>query len=111
MDPIDVFSSKANVYDRYRWSYAPQAIEIILTVSGLSTQDTLADIGAGFFRLPPALGKYSRSWLLADHITRSDFVNRPINIAPGTDGYLSKIQYPAQKTYLFIERFATAIIG
>lgn len=47
MDPIDVFSSKAEVYDRYRWSYAPQAIETILTVSGLSTQDTLADIGAG----------------------------------------------------------------
>lgn len=47
MDPIDVFSSKAEVYDRNRWSYAPQAIETILAASRLSTQDTLADIGAG----------------------------------------------------------------
>lgn len=47
MDPINVFSSKAEVYDRYRWSYAPQAIETILAVSALSNQDTLADIGAG----------------------------------------------------------------
>jgi ubiquinone/menaquinone biosynthesis C-methylase UbiE len=47
MDPIQVFSTKAKLYDRYRWSYAPQAIEAILLESKLSKDATIADIGAG----------------------------------------------------------------
>jgi SAM-dependent methyltransferase len=47
MDPIDVFSSKAALYDRYRWSYALESIQTIIQESSLSNRSTLADIGAG----------------------------------------------------------------
>jgi SAM-dependent methyltransferase len=47
MDPVDVFSSKAARYARYRWDYAPQAIEDLLRVTGISRDSVVADIGAG----------------------------------------------------------------
>lgn len=47
MDPTKVFTPKASIYARYRWSYAPEAIDIILAESGASAGSTLADIGAG----------------------------------------------------------------
>ena len=47
MDPTDVFSAKAEVYARYRWDYAPQAIQAILDVIGVSQASSVADVGAG----------------------------------------------------------------
>lgn len=71
----------------------------------------LADVGTSFFRSPPAFSKYCRIWFIADNIIRSDIVNRPINIAPRADRYLSKVRYPAQYVNLLIKRFAAAVIG
>jgi ubiquinone/menaquinone biosynthesis C-methylase UbiE len=47
MDATDVFALKAYKYARYRWDYCPQAIETILKVTGVSSQSSVADIGAG----------------------------------------------------------------
>jgi SAM-dependent methyltransferase len=47
MDPIDVFSSKAENYARYRWGYAPEAIQIIFDQTGITEESCVADIGAG----------------------------------------------------------------
>jgi SAM-dependent methyltransferase len=47
MDPTAAFSSKAENYARYRWSYAPQAIEVICQTAALDENSTVADIGAG----------------------------------------------------------------
>jgi ubiquinone/menaquinone biosynthesis C-methylase UbiE len=47
MDGTLIFSSKAAMYAKYRWHYAPEAIETILRVTGISNRSTLADIGAG----------------------------------------------------------------
>jgi ubiquinone/menaquinone biosynthesis C-methylase UbiE len=47
LDPITVYSSKAEKYHRYRWSYAPEAIRFILITTGISTNSVIADIGAG----------------------------------------------------------------
>jgi ubiquinone/menaquinone biosynthesis C-methylase UbiE len=47
MDTKSVFSSKAEKYARYRWEYAPRAVEAIFTTAGLSGDSTVADIGAG----------------------------------------------------------------
>ncbi len=47
MDTKTVYSTKAEKYAKYRWDYAPQAIEAILEITQLSTKSTLADIGAG----------------------------------------------------------------
>jgi ubiquinone/menaquinone biosynthesis C-methylase UbiE len=43
----DVFTCKAACYAKYRWDYALQAIQAILTVTGISEQSVVADIGAG----------------------------------------------------------------
>ena len=47
MDPVDVFSSKADIYAKYRWSYAPEAIQTIFDHTGISQESCIADIGAG----------------------------------------------------------------
>lgn len=47
MDPRSIFSGKADNYARYRWDYAPQAIEWIFHVTHLSSGSCVADIGAG----------------------------------------------------------------
>jgi ubiquinone/menaquinone biosynthesis C-methylase UbiE len=47
MDPTSVFSSKAEIYARCRWNYAPEAIEAIFQTAGLHSGSVVADIGAG----------------------------------------------------------------
>ena len=47
LDPAALFSSKAETYDRFRWDYAPSAIEYILDRTGVNSGYLMADIGAG----------------------------------------------------------------
>jgi ubiquinone/menaquinone biosynthesis C-methylase UbiE len=47
MDTISRFSSKAERYARYRWGYAPEAIQTIFDITGLPAQAIVADIGSG----------------------------------------------------------------
>lgn len=47
MDTTHVYSSKAAKYARYRWDYAPEAIQTILDVTGVADGSSIADIGAG----------------------------------------------------------------
>ncbi len=55
MDTISKYSSKADVYARYRWAYHPQAIDALFELiggltgelTGLGGEATVADIGAG----------------------------------------------------------------
>lgn len=42
-----VYSSKAIKYAKYRWDYAPCAIQTICDVASLSAESVVADIGAG----------------------------------------------------------------
>jgi SAM-dependent methyltransferase len=60
---IDVFTGKAACYARYRWDYAPEAIQTIYDVTGLSAQSVVADIGAGTGILTRHfVGKVERVW-------------------------------------------------
>jgi SAM-dependent methyltransferase len=47
MDTTRLYSSKAEKYAKYRWDYAPQAIQTIFEVSQISEEASVADIGAG----------------------------------------------------------------
>jgi ubiquinone/menaquinone biosynthesis C-methylase UbiE len=47
MNPTNVFSSKAEIYAKYRWSYAPDAIQEIVDVTRADQRTIIADIGAG----------------------------------------------------------------
>ena len=47
MDSIDVFSAKAEKYAKYRWGYAPEAIQTIFDQTGIAKESYVADIGAG----------------------------------------------------------------
>jgi ubiquinone/menaquinone biosynthesis C-methylase UbiE len=47
MDSVKQYSSKAELYARYRWDYAPEAIQTILDTAQISTGTTVADIGSG----------------------------------------------------------------
>ncbi|MFC1974823.1 class I SAM-dependent methyltransferase [Chloroflexota bacterium] len=47
MNTAKVYSTKAEKYAKYRWDYAPQAIEIVFDVAQISDESAVADIGAG----------------------------------------------------------------
>jgi SAM-dependent methyltransferase len=47
MDTKTIYSSKAEKYARYRWDYAPAAVDALARISGLSMQAVVADLGAG----------------------------------------------------------------
>ncbi len=47
MDLTHAYSRKAEYYCKYRWRYAPEAIDAIFAVTGLSAESTIADIGSG----------------------------------------------------------------
>ena len=46
-DPTCRFSSKAEKYARYRWDYAPGAIQAVFERVGLNSTSTVADVGSG----------------------------------------------------------------
>ncbi len=47
MDTKTVYSSKAEKYAKYRWSYASPAMDAILKITQASSQSVMADLGAG----------------------------------------------------------------
>ncbi len=47
MDTKAAFSSKAEKYARYRWDYAPQAIQAVFDIVPITHASSIADIGAG----------------------------------------------------------------
>jgi len=44
---IDTYTKKAVYYDKYRWDYAPEAIDFILRATGAGKEKVVADVGAG----------------------------------------------------------------
>ncbi len=46
MDPTRIYSTKTEKYARYRWDYAPQAVEASFTIAGLSSSSMIVDVGA-----------------------------------------------------------------
>lgn len=47
MNTGTIYSTKAEKYAKYRWDYAPEAIEAIVGITRMSAESTIADIGAG----------------------------------------------------------------
>lgn len=47
MNSKTIYSRKATAYARYRWSYAPQAVEAIFQFASRSASLSAADVGAG----------------------------------------------------------------
>ncbi|MDO8970528.1 MAG: class I SAM-dependent methyltransferase, partial [Saprospiraceae bacterium] len=47
MEPVHIFTTKAEKYARYRWNYSEQTIQTIFDVTQISPESCVADIGAG----------------------------------------------------------------
>ncbi len=47
MDSVARFTTKAERYARYRWGYAPEAIQAIFDLTGLNEHAIVADVGSG----------------------------------------------------------------
>lgn len=47
MNSKTIYSTKAEKYAKYRWDYAPQAMEAIVETTRISIESRVADIGAG----------------------------------------------------------------
>jgi len=60
---VDVFTGKAARYAKCRWDYAPQAIQTLFDLTGLSERSVVADIGAGTGILTRHfIGKVGQIW-------------------------------------------------
>ncbi|MCL5997525.1 MAG: class I SAM-dependent methyltransferase [Chloroflexi bacterium] len=46
-NPTNPYTTRADKYARYRWDYAPQAIQTILATTGIGADACMADIGSG----------------------------------------------------------------
>lgn len=86
-DTVDRFSTKADLYSRYRWAYAPEAIDAIFQITQLSGEASVADIGAG-------TGMVSRQ--LADRV-KQVFAIEP-NLAMRQLAEQALAQYPSVVT-------------
>lgn len=83
MDPIDVFASKAGKYARYRWDYAPQAIQKLWDVTGISGESVVADIGAGTGILTKHFsGKVRRIYAIEPNAEMRRFASRALAAHP-----------------------------
>lgn len=51
MDTRLAYTNKAEMYARYRWDYAPEAIEFIIQTAGLTKDSAVVDLGAGTGKL------------------------------------------------------------
>src|SRR5262245_16285570 len=47
MNTTTVYSPKAEKYAKYRWGYAPQAVQTIFDIARISDEEVIADVGAG----------------------------------------------------------------
>jgi SAM-dependent methyltransferase len=63
IDTKAVYSSKAEKYARYRWNYAPPAIQAVFDIACITRASSVADIGAGTGILTRAFaGQAGRAW-------------------------------------------------
>lgn len=46
-ETVQRFSTKAHLYARYRWEYAPEAIDALVEIAGLHPDARVVDIGSG----------------------------------------------------------------
>jgi ubiquinone/menaquinone biosynthesis C-methylase UbiE len=83
MEIIEVFSSKAEKYARYRWDYAPQAIQTIFDVTQISHQSSVTDIGAGTGILTKHLvGKVKQVFAVEPNQAMRQIATRMLGVRP-----------------------------
>jgi len=80
MDSISRFTSKAERYARYRWGYASDAIQAIFDWTGLISQATAADIGAGTGLLTRELvGRIGKIYAIEPNLAMRQIAERLLN--------------------------------
>ena len=83
MEPIEVFSSKAEKYARFRWDYTSQAIQTIFDVTQISRQSSVADIGAGTGILTKHfIGKVKQVFAVEPNEAMRQMAKRTLGVQP-----------------------------
>jgi ubiquinone/menaquinone biosynthesis C-methylase UbiE len=83
MDSVNRFSTKAERYARYRWGYAPEAIQAIFDISGLTSQAVAADIGAGTGLLTRELvGRVAKIYAIEPNLPMRQYAERILSQHP-----------------------------
>jgi SAM-dependent methyltransferase len=83
MDSVSRFTTKAERYARYRWGYAPEAIQAIFDITTLSAQAIVADIGAGTGLLTKELvGRVAKIYAVEPNLAMREIVERLLSQQP-----------------------------
>jgi SAM-dependent methyltransferase len=78
-----VYSTKADKYAKYRWDYAPAAIETIAAITQISPQSIVADIGAGTGILTRHfVGKAGRIYAIEPNFELRQWLTKALGTSP-----------------------------
>jgi SAM-dependent methyltransferase len=84
MDPTLLYRKKAEQYARYRWDYAPEAVEAVFSIAGLNRSSVIADIGAGTGILTRHFtGKVKQVYAVEPNLEMRQVLERLIGGSPG----------------------------
>ncbi len=79
VDTKAVFSSKAEKYARYRWDYAPQAIQAVFDIACITRASSVADIGAGTGILTRHfVGRAGRVWAVEPNTAMRELAEKAL---------------------------------
>jgi SAM-dependent methyltransferase len=83
LDPTLRFSTKAEKYARYRWGYAPEAIQAIFDITALTSDSIAADIGSGTGLLTKELvGRVAKIYTIEPNLPMRQFAEKLLNMHP-----------------------------
>jgi SAM-dependent methyltransferase len=106
MDSVNRFTTKAERYARYRWGYAPEAIQAIFDTTGLSSQAIVADIGAGTGLLTQELvGRVAKIYAIEPNQAMREFAEHSLGQHPAfisVDGTAEATTLPSHSLDLIV---------
>lgn len=81
---VSIYSSKAESYAKYRWDYAPAAIEALFEIAGLGPNSVVAELGAGTGILTRRLcGRAGQVFAIEPNLEMRAFLVRDCGSLPG----------------------------
>ena len=104
MDTKTIYATKAENYAKYRWDYAPSAIEAILEITQLSTNSSIADIGAGTGILTRHFaGQFPKVYAIEPNLEMRQIATHEFSSSPSVivmDGSAENTKLPENSTDL-----------
>lgn len=93
MNPLSRFTTKAERYAKYRWGYAPEVVQAIFSITGLTSEASIADVGSGTGLLTKEIaGKVRSIYAIEPNAAMREIAERLLNQVPGYTSLAAKAE-------------------